>query len=214
MTGREKFVPPIQPFIGGHSGCFGLFFQSWYNKETDKAESIDSLRSAFARGGSEAVGAACSPHSSFSATEWQAATPQQQEQWLQCYRLAYLDEAYVNWCPALGTVLSNDEVKEGYSERGGHPVIQRRMKQWMLRITAYADRLLDDMELLQWPKATLDMQRHWIGRSEGTEIDFEVENGDPLRVFTTREETIYGVTFVCVSLGCAERLPLESEATR
>ena len=190
---------------------FGLFFQSWYNRSTKKAESIDTLQRAFAEGGSTSVEAACGNSSTFSAKEWNSATPQQQEEWLQYYRLAYLDEAYVNWCPTLGTVLSNDEVKEGYSERGGYPVVQRRMKQWMLRITAYADRLLNDMELLEWPKATLEMQRHWIGRSKGTEINFQVEEGRPLCVFTTREDTIYGVTFICVSVACAKQLPLSVE---
>lgn len=190
---------------------FGLFFKSWYNKEKDRAEDISTLVKQLGAGGTAAVHAASDAQApNFTATAWKKASPVQQAAWLLHYRLAYLDEVYVNWCPALGTVLSNDEVKEGYSERGGHPVLQRPMQQWMLRIRAYAERLLKDMEQLQWPKAILDMQRHWMGRSEGIEIDFQVEGGKSLRVFTTRADTIYGVTFLCLSPGQAPQLSLSA----
>ena len=189
---------------------FALFFESWYNKKSDRAEEISSLAKAFERGGSAAVEAFCGPNQpKFSAQAWREASEQAREAWLLNYRLAYLEKTYVNWCPALGTVLSNDEVKDGYSERGAHPVIQRRMKQWMLRLTAYADRLLRDASQLSWPPSILDMQRHWIGRSEGIEIDFPLEKGPSLKVFSTRVETIYGATFVCVSFAQALSLPLE-----
>ena len=194
---------------------FGLFYDSWYDKKRQQAAPIDRLRKLLADGGTSAVQAACSPDApTFSAADWRGADKKQQDRWLLSYRLAYLDEIYVNWCPVLGTVLSNDEVKEGFSERGGHPVVKSRRQQWMLRITAYADRLLADMQHLMWPTAILDMQRHWIGRSEGIEIDFQVEGADvaPLRIYTTRADTIYGVTFMCISVECATRLPLSAAA--
>lgn len=114
--------------------------------------------------------------------------------------LAYVDEVAVNWCPALGTVLSNEEVVDGVSERGGHPVYRRPMKQWVLKITEYADRLLEDLDELDWPESIKDMQRNWIGRSEGARVSFEIENKDAsIDVFTTRPDTIYGTTFLVLS---------------
>ena len=114
--------------------------------------------------------------------------------------LAYVDEVAVNWCPALGTVLSNEEVVDGVSERGGHPVYRRPMKQWVLKITEYADRLLEDLDGLDWPESIKDMQRNWIGRSEGARVSFNVENtNDTIDVFTTRPDTIYGTTFLVLS---------------
>ena len=188
---------------------FALFFESWYNKATDRAEDISGLSALFEEGGSAAADAVCGPEQpQFTAEAWRAASEVQRSRWLLNYRLAYLDEVFVNWCPELGTVLSKDEVKDGYSERGGHPVIQKRMQQWMLRITSYADRLLRDAETLDWPASILEMQKNWIGRSEGVEIDFQIEGAASLRVFTTRVDTIYGATFVCVSLTQALLLPL------
>lgn len=116
------------------------------------------------------------------------------------YRLAYRAESYVNWCPALGTVLANDEIKDGFSERGGHPVQKKMMKQWMLRISAYADRLLEGLDSLDWPEALKDMQRNWIGKSQGAEIDFQVADSQTtIKVFTTRPDTLYGATFLVLA---------------
>ena len=191
---------------------FTLFFESWYNRATDRAEGIETLRGHFEEGGSDAVDAASGPQRpKFTSKEWRMASEEEQSRWLLNYRLAYLDDAFVNWCPELGTVLSKDEVKDGYSERGGHPVVQKRMRQWMLRVTAYADRLLRDAESLDWPASVLEMQKNWIGRSEGVEIDFQLEEGGALRVFTTRVDTIYGATFVCVSLAQALSMNLSSD---
>ena len=197
---------------------FKLFFDSWYNLDTDKAEPIETLCQAFASGGTAAVQAVSSSgQKPFTAKEWNEASSAKQHQWLSVYRLAYLDDAYVNWCPSLGTVLSNDEVKDGLSERGGHKVEKRKMRQWMLGISAYAQRLVDDLEGLDWPNPILEMQRHWIGRSLGAEIDFLLlddtsSTQEVLTVYTTRPDTIYGVTFIAASAEVAlERLVLSPQ---
>ena len=180
---------------------FSLFFNSWYNKEMDRAEDISTLREKLKQGGTSSVYAVCDPETpDMSAQVWRQATSRQKETLLLHYRLAYLADTSVNWCPALGTVLSNDEVKEGYSERGGHPVELRKMKQWMLRITAYAERLLQDLDQLNWPSSLVEMQRKWIGKSVGAEISFEIVGREAqVRAFTTRPDTLYGVTFLCAS---------------
>lgn len=180
---------------------FKQLFNSWYNNETDKAESIDTLIAAFAKSGNANVKAACDEDTpSFSAKEWNSWSEEDQQRMLLKYRLTYIAETTVNWCPALGTVLSNDEVKDGFSERGGHPVVKKTMPQWSMRITAYADRLLSGLDNIDWPEPVKEMQRNWIGKSFGAEVDFQIENSDKsIRVFTTRIDTIYGVTFMVLA---------------
>ena len=181
---------------------FLQFFKSWYNLDADRAEPIETLITRFENSGNADVRAAASPTPTFTAQQWKDMNEAQRQRILLNYRLAYLDEGEVNWCPALGTVLSNDEVKDGLSERGGHPVYRVRMRQWFLRITAYADRLLRDLDTVDWPESTKEMQRHWIGRSEGAEVDFPItvpQIESALRIFTTRPDTLYGVTFMVMA---------------
>jgi leucyl-tRNA synthetase len=179
---------------------FLQLFNSWFNKASGKAESIDTLIAHFKANGSSRLEAACDVHEGFTSTEWTALSEKVQQQILMNYRLAYQRDASVNWCEALGTVLANDEVKDGFSERGGHPVEKRNMKQWFLRITAYAERLLADLEELDWTDSMKDMQRNWIGKSEGASLHFKLENGsDSIEVFTTRPDTIFGVDFVTLA---------------
>ncbi len=155
---------------------FIQLFNSWYNKKTDKAESISSLISEFKAAGNASISAACTETALFTADEWNQMPEKQQQEILMNYRLAYLAETAVNWCPALGTVLANDEVSEGFSVRGGHPVERKNMKQWLLRITAYADRLLAGLNTIDWSESIKEIQRNWIGRSEGGSMRFEVLN--------------------------------------
>jgi leucyl-tRNA synthetase len=169
---------------------FLQLFGSWYNTDTDKAEPIETLMAHFEANGSAGAHAVCDDHPAFSAAEWQTFTEKQKSDVLLCYRLAYLSEGWVNWCPALGTVLANDEVKDGFSERGGHPVEQKRMKQWSMRISAYADRLLEGLERIDWSDALKEQQRNWIGRSRGAVVRFALtpspspkERGDSLAKF-------------------------------
>lgn len=180
---------------------FIQIFNSWYNKSTNKAERIDTLIAEFEKNGNKAVNAACDENTpSFSAAEWKAFSEKEKSDALMRYRLAYLGEAYVNWCPALGTVLANDEVKDGVSERGGHPVERKLMKQWSMRITAYAQRLLEGLETIDWSESLKESQRYWIGRSEGTSLKFKVQNGNhSVEVFTTRPDTVFGVAFVTLA---------------
>ncbi|AYA36290.1 leucine--tRNA ligase [Hymenobacter oligotrophus] len=182
---------------------FLKLFNSWYNLDTNKAESIRTLQDKFAAEGSAGVRAVCDEDErhDFSAGQWQMMSEAQRVAAVHPYRLAYQSETYVNWCPQLGTVLSNDEVKDGVSERGGYPVERRLMPQWNLRITAYAQRLLDGLDTIDWPEAVKEMQRNWIGRSVGAEVRFEVENHPelPLTVFTTRPDTLFGVTYMAVA---------------
>jgi leucyl-tRNA synthetase len=181
---------------------FLQLFNSWYNVESDQAESIDSLIGRFERSGCEAWNQ-FNPelHASFTAEEWTRFSAQRKQQILMHYRLAYLGLAEVNWCAALGTVLANDEVKDGRSVRGGHPVARKQMRQWFLRITAYADRLLKDLEGLDWSESMKEMQRNWIGRSEGAWIDFALKGSEEkkIRVFTTRPDTLFGATFLVLA---------------
>lgn len=180
---------------------FSLLFNSWYNQDTDQAEPIDALVALFAAQGNATLQAACDDDTpTFTADTWKGWDKKQQEQILQHYRIAYLSETMVNWCAGLGTVLSNDEVKDGVSERGGYPVERIKMWQWSMRISAYAERLLTGLDTIDWPEPVKEMQRNWIGKSIGCELDFTVENGDDtIRVFTTRVDTIYGVTFMVLA---------------
>ncbi len=180
---------------------FKQLFNSWYNKDSDKAEHIDTLITAFAESGNQAINAVCDDDvPAFSAGDWNSWSEEAQQKMLLKYRLTYIAETTVNWCPALGTVLSNDEVKDGFSERGGHPVVKKSMAQWSMRITAYADRLISGLDKIDWPEPIKDMQRNWIGKSYGAEVDFAIENSDKkIRVFTTRIDTIYGVSFMVVA---------------
>lgn len=180
---------------------FIQIFNSWYNKTTDKAEKIETLIAEFEKNGNENVNAVCDEDAkSFTAAQWKAFSEKEKSDTLMQYRLAYLGEAYVNWCPALGTVLANDEVKDGVSERGGHPVERKLMKQWSMRITAYAQRLLDGLDKIDWTESLKESQRYWIGRSEGTSLTFLIHGSMlTIEVFTTRPDTIFGVSFVTLA---------------
>lgn len=182
--------------------AFLKMFHHWYNIRTDKAEPIEDLILTFSRQGNGHVQAACGNPPAFSAAEWNAFPEEKKAGILMEYRIAYLGETSVNWCEALGTVLANDEVKDGVSIRGGHPVAQKKMRQWQLRVSAYAERLLCGLDTLEWSDSLKDMQRNWIGRSEGAEMDFQVSNGDKtytMTIFTTRADTVYGVTFMVLA---------------
>ena len=182
--------------------AFLKMFGSWYDNVMQKARPIADLEAAFAEGGSAAVDAACGDVPPFTAEEWKSFDEKQKAAVLMQYRIAYQGETSVNWCPALGTVLANDEVKEGYSVRGGHPVEQKKMTQWQLRVSAYAGRLLDDLEDLDWTDSLKDMQRNWIGKSQGAEMVFKVSNGTEeydMTIFTTRADTVFGVTFMVLA---------------
>ena len=182
--------------------AFLQMFDSWYDNVQQKARPIADLEAAFAQGGSAAVDAACGEVEPFTAEQWAAFSDKEKAAVLMQYRIAYQGETAVNWCPALGTVLANDEVKEGYSVRGGHPVEQKKMTQWQLRVSAYAGRLLDDLETLDWTDSLKDMQRNWIGKSQGAEMNFKVSNGTEeydMTIFTTRADTVFGVTFMVLA---------------
>ena len=182
--------------------AFLQMFDSWYDNVQQKARPIAELEAAFAEGGSAAVDAACGEVEPFTAEEWKGFDEKRKAAVLMQYRIAYQGETAVNWCPALGTVLANDEVKEGYSVRGGHPVEQKKMTQWQLRVSAYAGRLLDDLEDLDWTDSLKDMQRNWIGKSQGAEMNFKVCNGTEeydMTIFTTRADTVFGVTFMVLA---------------
>lgn len=181
---------------------FMELFNSWYNKESDKAESIENLYVKFEQNGTLGVKAACNDETpNFTAEEWKSYSETEKYKISLDYRLTYISDSVVNFCPALGMVLSNDEVKDGVSERGGYPVIQKKMKQWVMRITAYADRLINDLDLVDWSNSIKEQQKNWIGRSVGAIVKFELENNEDIKieVFTTRLDTIYGVTFIAIS---------------
>jgi leucyl-tRNA synthetase len=196
---------------------FKLIYNSWFNLESKKAESIDTLVALFEINGNYNVNASINEdwytnidsdkfffgknwEGDFSATDWKSMNEEQKEMILMHYRLAYLADSWVNWCPALGTVLANDEVKDGVSERGGHPVEQKLMRQWSMRITAYAQRLLDGLDTIDWPESIKEIQRNWIGRSEGASVRFALEGHDEeIEVFTTRPDTIFGVSFLTLA---------------
>ena len=182
--------------------AFLQMFDSYYSNDEQKARPISELEAAFAANGTAGVNAACSQELDFTAEQWNAMSPKEKSDVLMNYRIAYQGETAVNWCPALGTVLANDEVKEGYSVRGGHPVEQKKMTQWQLRVSAYAGRLLDDLESLDWTDSLKDMQRNWIGKSQGAEMVFKVSNGTEdydMTIFTTRADTVFGVTFMVLA---------------
>ncbi|MBM3436702.1 MAG: leucine--tRNA ligase, partial [Bacteroidetes bacterium] len=179
---------------------FIQLFKHWYNKDTDKAEPVKELTKKFEKEGNYGIRAATDFSKKFSASEWKNLSEKEQQQILMNYRLAYLADTWVNWCPALGTVLANDEVVNGVSERGGHPVERKLMKQWSLRITAYAQRLLDGLEKIDWFESLKEMQRYWIGRSEGGAVYFKIKgHDDQLEVFTTRPDTLWGATFMVLA---------------
>ena len=182
--------------------AFLKMFGSWYDNKIQKARPIEELVAAFEQGGSAAVDAACSDGPAFTADQWKAFSEKEKADALMRYRIAYQGESTVNWCPALGTVLANDEVKDGYSERGGYPVFQKKMTQWQLRVSAYAARLLDGLDRLDWTDSLKEMQRNWIGRSEGAEMVFQVECDGvkhDVTIFTTRADTVFGVTFMVLA---------------
>ena len=185
-------------------------FHSWYNKTSDKAESIKTLVEHFSKFGTENLNAVQNDELNFTAEEWNAADENKKQDILLNYRLAYRAETTVNWCPALGTVLANDEVKDGKSERGGYPVFQKKMMQWSMRITAYSERLLNGLKTLDWPQPLKDSQEYWIGKSQGAAVKFNVFGIDEqIEVFTTRPDTIFGATFMVL----APENPLVSRLT-
>ena len=181
--------------------AFEQMFNHFYCKKCEKAQPISKLIKKF-----ETEGSACTAHLAqseelhFTADEWKQMSEVEKQQVLMNYRIAYLGETMVNWCPKLGTVLANDEVVDGVSERGGYPVVQKKMKQWCLRVSAYAQRLLDGLDKIDWTDSLKETQRNWIGRSEGTEMQFSVKDSDvKFTIFTTRADTIFGVTFMVLA---------------
>lgn len=180
--------------------AFIKMFQSYYDNDLQKAQPITKLIQHFETKGSDGLNVAQSEDLSFTAHEWKTMNEQEQQTILMNYRIAYLGETMVNWCAGLGTVLANDEVVDGVSERGGYPVVQKKMRQWCLRVSAYAQRLLDGLDNVQWTESLKETQRNWIGRSEGAEVRFKVADSDiELTIFTTRADTMFGVTFMVLA---------------
>ena len=180
--------------------AFIQMFKAYYDRDTNKAEKIERLIEKFEKSGSEGLNVACGKELHFTADEWKAMSEKERSDTLMNYRIAYLGNTMVNWCPKLGTVLANDEVSEGLSIRGGFPVEQKLMYQWCLRVSAYAQRLLDGLDTLDWTESLKETQRNWIGRSEGAEMHFKVVDSDvDLEIFTTRADTIFGVTFMVLA---------------
>ena len=180
---------------------FIQLFNSWYNKETDRAEDISTLISIFKKEGNLCVNASCDEDiKEFTAEQWKVFSKKEQEEILLQYRLTFLSDTEVNWCPELGTVLANDEIVNGVSERGGHPVVRKKMTQWSMRISAYAQRLLDGLHGIDWPQPLKDSQTNWIGRSQGAMVSFAIDGHDgEIDVFTTRPDTIFGVSFMTLA---------------
>ena len=179
---------------------FKQIFNSWYNKNTDKAENIATLTNVFAKEGNSNVNAVCDESPIFSAEDWNSWDDSTQRKMLMNYRLTFLADSWVNWCPMLGTVLANDEIKDGVSERGGHPVEQKLMRQWSMRISAYAERLLKGLNEVDFSDSLKEQQRNWIGKSQGASVQFTLEGrDDKIEVFTTRPDTIFGVTFMVLA---------------
>jgi leucyl-tRNA synthetase len=179
---------------------FGQLFNAWFNKDSQKSQNIDQLIASFEIEGNADVNAACEETPIFTAKEWKGKTEKEQSDILLNYRLAYLSNSIVNWCPKLGTVLANDEVINGLSERGGYPVERKLMLQWSLRISAYSERLLQGLEQIDWTDSLKEMQKNWIGKSTGSSVSFEITNSDKhLEVFTTRPDTIFGVSFMVIA---------------
>lgn len=179
---------------------FLQLFHSYYNTELDKADDIKNLVALFEKEGNAAAKAHGDQETVFTAAEWNAMNEKEQQAILMNYRLTYLSDSFVNWCPALGTVLANDEIKDGVSERGGHPVERKKMQQWSMRITAYAERLLTGLDQLDWTDAIKEIQRNWIGKSVGALVSFEIDqHKEKIDVFTTRPDTIFGVSFMVIA---------------
>ena len=179
---------------------FIKMFNSYYDNNEKKAKPISELVEKLSKEGSCNINAACTNEIEITADEWNTLSETAKEELLMNWRIAFLNETMVNWCPALGTVLANDEVVDGVSERGGHPVVQKKMKQWCLRVSAYSQRLLDGLEKIEWSESIKETQRNWIGRSEGTEMQFKVKDSDiEFTIFTTRADTIFGVTFMVLA---------------
>ena len=179
--------------------AFIKMFESYYDRGLDRAMPIADLVKHFEEKGSEGVNAACGEELHFTADEWKAMDEKQKSDTLMNYRIAYLGNTMVNWCPKLGTVLANDEVSEGVSIRGGYPVEQKLMYQWCLRVSAYAQRLLDGLDTIDWTDSLKETQRNWIGRSEGAEMRFPIDGSDvELEIFTTRADTVFGVHSWCL----------------
>ncbi len=180
--------------------AFLRMFGSYYCNRTQQARPIEDLVKAFETSGTEDLDVACTEALTFTAADWKAMSRKEQQETLMNYRLAYLGDTMVNWCPKLGTVLANDEVSEGLSIRGGYPVEQKVMRQWCLRVSAYAQRLLDGMERIDWTESLKETQRNWIGRSEGAQMYFSVAESDKkIEIFTTRADTVFGVTFMVLA---------------
>ncbi|MBQ1178652.1 MAG: class I tRNA ligase family protein, partial [Bacteroidaceae bacterium] len=180
--------------------AFIKMFGSYYDNAKGKAMPIEVLVAHFEKNGSEGIDAAQSETLTFTAEEWKAMNDKEQQEVLMNYRIAYLGETMVNWCPKLGTVLANDEVVDGVSERGGYPVVQKKMRQWCLRVSAYAGRLLEGLDKIDWTESLKETQRNWIGRSEGAELTFKVKDSDvEFVIFTTRADTVFGVTFMVLA---------------
>ena len=182
--------------------AFLKMFGNWYDNALGKARPIEDLVAAFEEGGSEAVDAACSEHEPFTADQWKSFSEKEKSDMLMNYRIAYQGETSVNWCAGLGTVLANDEVKDGLSVRGGFPVEQKKMMQWQLRVSAYAGRLLEGLDRIDWTDSLKEMQRNWIGKSNGCEVVFKCYNGEvehDVTIFTTRVDTVFGVTFMVLA---------------
>jgi leucyl-tRNA synthetase len=180
--------------------AFIQMFNSYFDNKLQKAEPIEKLIQHFEKEGSSDVHAACGEELSFTAEEWKAKSEKEKQEILLNYRIAYLGETMVNWCTALGTVLANDEVINGLSERGGYPVEQKMMRQWCLRVSAYSQRLLDGVDKIDWTDSIKETQRNWIGRSEGAEMKFKIKDSDiDLEIFTTRADTVFGVTFMVLA---------------
>ena len=180
--------------------AFQKMFDSYYCNDRQQARPIEELIKAFDKKGTESLNVACSEELRFTAEEWKAMDEKKRQETLMNYRIAYLGETMVNWCPKLGTVLANDEVVDGVSERGGYPVVQKKMRQWCLRVSAYAQRLLNGLDTVDWTDSLKETQRNWIGRSEGTEVQFKIKDSDKeFTIFTTRADTMFGVTFMVLA---------------
>ncbi len=180
--------------------AFQKMFNSYYCNDEKQARPIEELIQAFGIYGSEGMNVACNEDLNFTAAEWKAMSEKEQQEILMNYRIAYTGEMMVNWCQELGTVLANDEVVDGVSERGGYPVVQKKMRQWCLRVSAYAQRLLDGLDLIDWTESLKETQKNWIGRSEGAEIKFKVKDSElEFTIFTTRADTMFGVTFMVLA---------------
>ena len=191
---------------------FSLFFTHWYDKDQGKAENISTLIKKFEKEGNKSINGHGTYTKFFSSEEWKAYSNIEKENILNQYRLAFIDETTVNWCAELGTVLANEEVVNGVSERGGYPVVRKKMKQWSLRITAYADRLLEGLDKINWSDSLKEIQRNWIGKSEGAEIEFQIINSErTIKVFTTRPDTLFGATYMVLAPEWEGLLDISSE---